>query len=294
VHQLTYSELFTRSLKHFNGENKSLEVQMLLEAVFNLTRVQFWTHKDREITDPGAVKTFERYIRRLKNGEPVAYILNQKEFYGELFYVDQRVLIPRPETEILVEKALQVIRQHATESPVTLLDIGAGSGIISIIIAKNSEAEVTALEFSRDAFSVLNENIRQHKLREKITAIYADLFPSHYPQDTSPSAGRRFDIIVSNPPYIPEHEWQELDSTVKDFEPKMALAAGEDGLDIIRRIVSEAPQNLVPGGTILMEIGYNQKEPVATILREAGFKSIDFINDYGSIPRIACARRPQQ
>ncbi|MCP5105362.1 MAG: peptide chain release factor N(5)-glutamine methyltransferase, partial [bacterium] len=229
---MIYSNLFSNSLALFKAGDKAFDIQLLMEAAFKLTREQFWIKKDETITDDSALRTFYRHRSRLLQNEPVAYILKEKEFYGEVFYVNRNVLIPRPETEILVERAGS-FAQDASD----ILDIGAGSGIISIMLAKQWGAVVTAIENSKEAVYVLKKNIALHGVGERVIIECADLFPP---------LGRRFDMIVSNPPYIPEGEWRGLDPWVRDYEPKAALAAGYDGLDIIRRIIKDAGSYLKP------------------------------------------------
>ena len=270
---MRYSELFSHSLNLFEDRSKALDLQMLMEAAFNLTRTEFWIKKNEKITDKAALQKFYRYRKRLLRKEPTAYILGKKEFYGETFYIDKSALIPRPETEILVEHAIRSIKR-----PSEVLDIGAGSGIISILLAKHTEAAITAVENSRKALRVLKKNIALHKVGDRVTPLGADLFPL---------PGKKFYMIVSNPPYVSESEWRELDPTVRDYEPKIALTAGEDGLAIIRQIIESSPLYLEPWGKLLIEIGYNQKKQVKNILAETGFSSIDFFNDYSDIPRVA-------
>lgn len=274
---MLYSELFSKSLKKFKEKDKSLDLQILIEFSFNLTREQFWIKKSEEITDSTGLRKFYRYRKRLLQNEPIAYILKQKEFYGEIFYINKSVLIPRPETEILVEHALESINKK----PAHILDIGSGSGVIAILLAKLTGSTVTAVEKSKCAFSVLKKNIALHQVTEKVTPVYGDLFPA---------AANRFDMIVSNPPYGSEKEWQELASNVKDHEPKEAVVAGEDGLLIIRRIVDGADFYLKPGGRLLMEIGYKQEASVRKILEASKFSQVEFFKDYSGIPRVVLAQ----
>lgn len=277
---MLYSELFSKSLKKFNDEDKSLDLQLLIEFAFSLTREQYWIKKNEKITDNIGLRKFYRYRKRLLQDEPTAYILKQKEFYGETFFINKNVLIPRPETEILVEHAIENINKK----PANILDIGSGSGIIAILLAKLTGAAVTAVEKSRKAFSVLKKNIALHGVTEKVLPVYGDLFPA---------AANEFDMIVSNPPYVSEAEWQELAPGVKDHEPKEALVAGEDGLLVIRRIVEGANYFLKPGGKLLMEIGYKQEESVRKILEASQFSQVEFFKDYSSIPRVVLAQLPE-
>ena len=274
---MLYSELFSKSLKKFKDKDKFLDLQLLIEFAFNLTREQFWIKKNEEITDNTGLRKFYRYRKRLLQDEPIAYILKRKEFYGETFYINKNVLIPRPETEILVELAIEGINKK----PANILDIGSGSGVIAILLAKLTGSTVTAVEKSRQAFYVLKKNIALHGVTEKVTPVYGDLFPA---------AANRFDMIVSNPPYGSEAEWQELAPNVKDHEPKEAVVAGEDGLLIIRRIVDIADYYLNPGGKLLMEIGYKQEKSVRKILEASKFSQVEFFNDYSSIPRVVLAQ----
>jgi release factor glutamine methyltransferase len=171
----------------------------------------------------------------------------------------------------------------AIKLPAGVLDIGSGSGIISILLAKHTNARVTAVENSKKALRVLKKNIALHNVGDRVTPICADLFPRPV---------KEFQMIVSNPPYVSEAEWRELDPTVRDYEPKAALTAGEEGLAIIRQIIKGSPLFLEPGGKLLIEIGYNQKQRVGDILAENGFSSIDFFNDYSHIPRVAYGELP--
>lgn len=250
----------------------------MIEFAFKLTREQFWIKKNEEIIDNTGLRKFYRYRKRLLQDEPIAYILKQKEFYGETFYINKNVLIPRPETEILVEHAIEGINKKSEN----ILEIGSGSGVIAILLAKYTGSTVTAIEKSRKAFYVLKKNIALHGVAEKVTPVYGDLFPA---------ASHRFDMIVSNPPYGSEAEWQELAPNVKDHEPKEAVVAGEDGLLIIRRIVDGADYFLKPGGKLLMEIGYKQEASVRKILAASKFTQVEFFKDYNGIPRVVLAQK---
>lgn len=272
---MRYSALFSNALKKSKSSDKALDIQVLIEAAFNLTRTEFWTRKNETITDRTALRKFYRYRSRLFKNEPIAYILKKKEFYGEPFFINKNVLIPRPETEILVEKAIQLIK-----APAEILDIGAGSGIIAILLAKHTGSIVTTIENSKKALYVLKKNIVMHNAGDRVFPVRAELFPSQ---------GKKFDMVVSNPPYISETEWRDLDPTVRDYEPKAALVANEEGMAIIRQIVEKTRAYLKPGGKLLMEIGYNQKQQVNDLLKKATFSNIEFLNDYSHIPRVAVA-----
>lgn len=271
---MNFSELFQRSIQLL-GDGSALDIQLLFEKAFNLTRIDFWVRKNETVTDGRALNRFYSYRRRLASHEPVAYILGEKEFYGEMFYVDKSVLIPRPETEVLVEAAVNLISK-----PVDILDIGTGSGVIAVMLAKLTGSRVTAVDVSRKALGVAKKNVRRHGMESLVTLVGADVFPP----------GGTFRMIVSNPPYIPEGEWQTLSSNVRDHEPKTALASGVDGLNVIRRIIDESPGYLESGGCLLLEIGYNQKHDMETLLSTSLFKEYKFIDDLSGIPRIVSCK----
>jgi len=275
---MRYCELFSRSLKRC--PNVALEIQILIEEAFGLSRTQFWVKKNEFISDLNALRRFRRLLKRFEAGEPTAYILKKQHFYGESFYVDKRVLIPRPETELLVEAAVNCV--SATDR---VLDIGSGSGVIAIMIAKLTGARVIGLDKSPPALAVFKKNIAAHGMDALVSPLHGDLFPD------IPSAtyAGPFNLVVSNPPYIPEREWRELDPRVRDFEPKTALTAGNDGYEALQKIIAGAGRFLVPGGRLLMEMGYDQSEKVVSLLEDSGYHDIGVIEDYSRIPRIAGA-----
>ncbi len=271
---MTYAELFSSTLESLGDHSCAADVQVLIETAFNITRTQYWMRKDEPIGDDSSLRKFYRYRRRLLEQEPLAYILKEKEFYGEPFYVDSNVLIPRPETELLVERVLE-----KTAPGCEILDIGTGSGVIAVMLAKLAGARVTAVDISPGALEVLKKNILRHGVQDKVFPLQADLFPP---------PGPTYGLVVSNPPYIPEFEWQTLAPSVRDHEPKTALASGTDGLTAVRRIITAAAETyLKPGGHLFMEIGYNQKEAVQDLLERAKFMGICFYPDYSGIQRIA-------
>jgi len=270
---MRYGDLFQRSVKQLNRTTASIDIQLLMEAAFHLTRTQFWIKKNDPITDFTASQRFYRYRRRREKGEPIAYILKRRDFYGETFYVDKRVLVPRPETEILVEQAAELTPQSAS-----VLDIGSGSGIIAIMMAKITGAHVTAIEKSPAAFKVLKKNIAGHNLESQVIPQLGDLFPQKKTQ---------FHTIVTNPPYVPESEWRQLEPGVRDYEPRQALVADNNGLFLIDKIIRNAREYLVQGGWLLIEIGYNQHQQVQRIFKQNGYSNIRIQEDYSRIPRVA-------
>jgi release factor glutamine methyltransferase len=224
---------------------------------------------------------YSSLLEQRASGQPVQYIQGACEFYGFPFRVTPDVLIPRPETEILVEKAILLAR--ATDQP-RILDIGTGSGAIAVALAKHvTGAHVVATDISRAALDIAKWNAGQNEVRDRICFLEGDLL--------EPVAGEQFAIVVSNPPYVAQHDRDSLPVEVRDFEPALALFAGEDGLAIYRKLIPAAFTALVAGGFVVLEIGYGQEDSVHTLLTSAGFAEIEFTRDLQGIPRVASARR---
>jgi len=267
-------------------------------------------HADEEIPDDQA----DRYmvlLERRKTGEPIQYITGETEFYGLPFRVTPDVLIPRPETEHLVEKALELAmlsdrfvtghdfsraesraKQNRALAPAgrssktpRILDIGTGSGAIAIALAHHlPNAQITALDISASALEIARENALRNAITDRIQFIQSDLLAA--------VAHQRFDLVVSNPPYVPITDRASLSIEVREHEPALALFAGDDGLDVIRRLIPAAFAVLEPGGFLLIEIGYGQSEAVAALMADAGFERIEFVPDLQGIPRVASGQRP--
>lgn len=281
---MLYSELFTQTLHELTGldpsgnwlSNPELEIQILIEEAFGITRDQYWIYRQKPVVNKNSLRTFHGYAARLKNHEPLAYIIKRKAFYNTDFHVNRNVLIPRPETELLVEKALEFI-----SSPIRIMDIGAGSGNISITLALETGSTIVAIENDKKAIRVLRRNLESHEVKDKVIIEKSDLFTRR---------DLPFDMIVSNPPYVSEKEWIQLHPSVRDYEPRKALVSGQSGYEIIERIIKGAKPYLNPDGWLLMEIGYGQGERVEKLMRRADFQHIQFLDDYNKIPRLACAR----
>ncbi len=274
---MRYQDLLENSIKRLSGQNNPLDIQILIQRSFSFSKESFWINKNQLITDKSGLQKFYRYFNRLNNGEPVQYIIKETEFYSLPLYVKEGVLIPRPETEILVEQTLKLLDKSSI-----VLDIGAGSGAISIAIANNSDCPVVALEKSTKALPILKRNINHHHLTDRIKIIKGDLFP--------PEDDMLFDVVVSNPPYISEKDWNGLDDRVKKYEPKMALVGGEEGTEIIEKIVAGSAKHLKKSGYLLIEIGYDQSKSVPEIFKDNNFTDINIISDYSGIGRIVLGR----
>lgn len=220
-------------------------------------------------------------IERRRNGEPIQYITGEAEFYGLPFHVNRNVLIPRPETEHLVEKAIELAAVFAQPR---IADIGTGSGAIAVALAHKLPASaVTAIDLSAAALEVAKKNAARNEVADRIRLLNGNLL--------APVAGEQFEIVVSNPPYVPETDRGSLAVEVRDYEPAQALFAGNDGLDIYRLLIPEAFRALVASGFIVLEIGCGQQAGVQTLLEDAGFTHIAFTSDLQGIQRVASARR---
>lgn len=253
------------------------DAELLLLRATGVDRAYLLTHPDAELT-PEQQATYEKWLDRRAKHEPIQYILGEQEFYGLTLRVTPDVLIPRPETEHLVEATLSRVPRN---SALKIADIGTGSGAIAIAIAHSLPlASLTALELSPAALAVARQNAECHGVASRIRFLQSDLLAA-VQRET-------FDAIVSNPPYIAEDE--VLEEQVRGYEPPNALFAGPAGLDIYRRLIPQAWQALHPGGWLLMEIGHNQRDAVAGLL--TAWSEVEFAADLQGIPRVASARRP--
>jgi release factor glutamine methyltransferase len=257
------------------------DAELLLQHAIRLTKADLLTHPDREITAL-QLSEYRAAIARRAQHEPVQHITGTQEFYGRSFIVSRLVLIPRPETEHLVEAALAIRPQ-----PRHILDIGTGSGILAITFALELPAtRITATDISPDTLAVAQQNAHALGTADRIRFLVSDLFAAFsdaLPEDV------RFDCIVSNPPYVSTSEL--LEPQVRDYEPAAALYAGDDGLAIYRRLVPQAFAHLEPGGHLLLEIGHGQREALHHLLAQTRFGNIRFIDDLQGIPRAAIAQK---
>jgi len=223
---------------------------------------------------------FRALVQRRLAGEPIQYITGETEFYGLPFRVTRDVLIPRPETEHLVEKVIELAARFSAPH---IVDVGTGSGCIAVALAhKLPHAALTAIDLSAAALDIAEENAKHNEV--SIRFFEDDLL--------TPVAGERFEIVVSNPPYVPTTDRPTLSVEVRDYEPALALFAGDDGLEVYRRLIPQALASLVPGGFLVLEIGFGQSSAIADLLRDSGFQQVDFVPDLQSIPRVAFAQHP--
>jgi len=250
----------------------------LLARALQKDKAFFYAHPEDILSD--AERTlFESYLNRRAAREPFQYITGVQEFYGLEFEVTPDVLIPRPETEMVVEQALVVLGNH--DAP-AFCEIGVGSGCISVSILHAMPASsAIAVDVSLAALEVTRRNAKRHNVDGRLRLIESDVFGR--------LADESFDAIVSNPPYVPVRDFAGLQAEVRDFEPHTALTDGSDGLSIIRRIIRDSPRFLRPGGHLLMEIGFDQSERVAAMFDQAVWSTPNFLPDLQGIPRLASA-----
>lgn len=260
------------------------EAEFILMHVLGCKRSELFLNARRPLTAEEEV-LLESVVKRRITREPSQYIFGEAEFRGRPFKVTKDVLIPRPETELIIDEALKEAPSFGT-SGLTIIDLCTGSGCIGISAAVELNCEVFATDISGNAVAVATENAERLGMGERVRFSIGDLFTA-LPRELK----GRVHMVLSNPPYINEADLSTLAPEVRDFEPRMALAGGRDGLDVIRRILKEAPLFLLPGGLLLMELGYGQKEQVLAEATEAGaWEEIKIINDYAGIGRIFKAR----
>jgi release factor glutamine methyltransferase len=257
------------------------DAELLLLYTLQIPRTTLIAHPGRELSAIQRAAYENSVARRLRH-EPIQYITGQQEFYGLALRVTPAVLIPRPETEHLVETVLKLL---PTNKPLKLIDIGTGSGAIAIALAAHlPQAAITALDISTEALAIATANAREHNLADRIRFLQSDLLSALHGEVEA------FDAIVSNPPYVAETDRATLHPQVRDHEPATALFAGESGLDIYRRLIPQAHNTLKPDGLLALEIGHGQQDALASLLQT--WHNLSFVNDLQQIPRVALAKRP--
>ena len=267
-------------LREHGSDSPRLDAEILLAHSCGWQRIQLYTNYDQPLTTDQRGRMRE-FIQRRAKAEPVAYLVGYREFFGLDFEVDSSVLIPRPDTETLVRTALDVLKSRPEP---TVLDIGTGSGCIAVAIAaNNSRANVIAVDISRESLMIATANAERHAVNDRVACFESNVFSGVPPQ--------QFDLIVSNPPYIRDDELAGLDADVRDHEPVGALVGGSDGLDVVRRIVSEAPEHLTDDGHLMLEIDGQQAEAVAQLLADTGYRNVGIEKDLSGIQRVVHAEK---
>ena len=269
--------VLTKILEEGGISSARLEAEVFLSYLLGKSRAQLYTLK-RKLKEKELLALSDMVKRRLQ-GEPLAYIIGEKEFWSLKFKVSPACLIPRPETELLVEEVLKL--SSSLNGPLKVLDIGTGCGAIAIALAKElPSARIWASERSREALKVAEENVALHQVKDRVFLVEADLFPEE----------GDFSFIVSNSPYIPTHDIFNLPPEIRDYEPLEALDGGPDGLSVIRRIVEGAGKYLKKEGWLLLEVGYGQAEKVEELFTKAGLQEVSSVRDYAGIKRVVKGR----
>jgi release factor glutamine methyltransferase len=271
----------TARLQHagFTREDADVDAGVLARGLLGWTLADWLSRRDSDADAP-FTNQFDALITRRATHEPVAYLLGTREFYGRPFAVQAGVLIPRPETELLVDVALEWAEAIGAA---TIADVGTGSGCIAITLALEQPGlSIIATDRSSDALAIAKSNAGVLGAADAISWHETDLLTG---------VNGPLDLIVSNPPYVPERDRDSLSADVRDFEPPQALFAGADGLDVIRRLIPQAISRLRPGGALIMEVGEGQWPAVTTMLEQAGAASVDWHVDLQGIPRIVAAGR---
>ncbi|MFA6431664.1 MAG: peptide chain release factor N(5)-glutamine methyltransferase [Candidatus Margulisiibacteriota bacterium] len=265
------------------SDDPRLEAEYLLAHALKINRTALLSKLNSTLSGFGdsGFGILQEYVARRKKHEPLDYIVGYQPFLGLDFVVNKSVLIPRPETELLVESATTLMTL-APSTPCLILDIGTGSGVIAVSLAKKlPNAQILAVDSSKEALAVAKKNAEKHGTTKQIKFILGDLFPS---------SQNKYDLIISNPPYIPTADIEKLDPNVRDWEPRMALDGGKDGLDIIRKILRGAPKYLKQDGQLMFEFGFGQADEILKLAKkEKCYQNIQIINDYANVPRIFSA-----
>lgn len=266
-------------------EQPTLEAAWLLEQVLDLSPLMLRVKLDRHVTgvEWAAVRAL---VARRVGREPLQYLLGTQEFCGREFRVTPSVLIPRPESALLVD---ETIRRCQENRNATVVDVGTGSGCLAVSVAAAlPDARILAIDVSSEALVVARANMAQHGVESRIECLCGDLLAplgEYMP-------GSRADVVLSNPPYIAEIDWMTLQPEVRCFEPRLALAGGHDGMDLHRRLLQQAPAYLKPGGVLLMEVGLGQAASVCRLAEEGGwFRTYDVLRDDSEIDRVVCLER---
>ena len=272
-------EYFERS----SVESPRLCAEILLSHALNCERIELYTRHEA-VPDSGALDRFRGLVKQAADGKPIAYLTGSKEFFSLAFEVSPDVLIPRPETELLVERIVHMVRRGGMKLE-SILDLGTGSGCIAIALARNlPDVKIFASDVSEAALALAQKNAERLGVAQRIEFRAGDLLEPW--TDAGP-----FDAIASNPPYIAEHEAESLPRNVRDFEPRSALFAGADGLDVIRRLVDDSHTQIADGGHLLFEVAYNQAPSVRNLLDETRWRDIVTYRDGAQHERVVHARK---
>lgn len=280
----TVGRLLTWTTEWLGGkgsESPRLDAEVLLAFVRGCPRIALYTAFDEPVDDAGRAR-FRELVRRRGDGEPVAYLVGSKEFFSLPFTVTKAVLVPRPETEGLVVRALDLCKGLASPR---IADVGTGSGAVAVTLAKRlPKASLVATDIAGDALEVARGNAERHGVAGRVECVACDLLDG---------VAGPFDVIVSNPPYVREDEFEGLPRDVRLHEPKGALVAGPTGVEVVERLVATAAEKLAPGGWLLVEIGPSTAAAAEELIRrQSGLEPAPTLPDMAGLPRIVQARRP--
>ena len=284
---MTVLEVIQRStdfLARKGVEAPRLQIELLLAHLLEMPRLKLYLSFERTLAD-AELATLRELVRRRGNREPLQHLIGTVSFCGYELRVSPDVLIPRPETELLAEQAWRWLAERPGQSPAAL-DLGTGSGCLAVALAAHcATARITAVDLSEAALALARSNAAQHRVGDRVVFLPGDWFAPLPPAS-------RFDLIVSNPPYVPTDEIQRLEPEVRDHDPRLALDGGADGLDCIRRLAREAAPFLAVEGRLMFEFGDGQAEAADQVMRSAGWVVEQVTADYRGCPRILVARRP--
>ncbi len=274
-------------LKGKGFEDSRLNVELLLCSVLGCKRIDLYTRFDKPLNQ-GELGEFRELLKRRLRHEPLQYILGETEFMSLRFFVDRNVLIPRPETEVLVEQIIKTCRgDFRGSSRVSMIDIGTGSGNIAISVSKFVEnVECVGIDVSDEASAVARKNAEYHQVSGRVEFLRLDVF-----DDLSKKLNRKFDIVASNPPYVPASEFEHLQPEIRDYEPRAATCDEEDGLKFFRRICELGGGLSNENGFIFFEVGYNQASEVKELLEGTGYGDVTVTKDYAGVERVVGGKR---
>jgi release factor glutamine methyltransferase len=267
-------------LKEAGIEMPRLEAELLMAHVCGVSRLEILRGMDRELT-PEEIEHLEELLSQRARRVPLAYLLGSKEFYGLSFLVTPNTLIPRPETELLVDFAIETFQNHPQPR---IVDVGTGSGCIAVAVATHlPQARILAIDISAEALRVAKRNAKRHHVEGQILFVKSHLLEC--------LAAQRADLILANPPYIPTHEIESLPPEVRDYEPRIALEAGAEGLAFHQTLIQEAPRVLVPGGWLGLEVALGQAAVVAEKMRACGLGEVSCRRDLAKVERMVVGRK---
>ncbi len=263
----------SKTLNNSSNTSSKLDSEILLSKIVKKNRQYLILNSNEELKKEN-IKSFDYLVKRRKKGEPIAYLINKKEFWKQNFYINQNVLIPRPDTETLVEETLKLFNVN---SKLNMLDIGTGSGCILLSILKERRNFFgTGIDISKKAINVARFNAKMHQLSNRV---------KFYNSDVDKFLIGKYDLVVSNPPYIKRQDLKYLEVDVKGFEPKLALDGGKDGFSKITKVISKTSTLLKKNGRFILEIGFGQKKKILNILKQNNFFINKVVKDYGKNDR---------